>query len=74
MTREERMQWCKDRALEYARQGDANNALASMTSDLNKHPETRNSVDIAANLGMSLMMTGHLNSVAAIVKFINDFA
>jgi hypothetical protein len=39
-TREEHLAWCKERALEYADRGDLKNAVASMGSDLNKHPET----------------------------------
>jgi hypothetical protein len=38
-TRAEHMKWAKDRALEYADQGDTGNAIASLMSDLGKHPE-----------------------------------
>lgn len=41
-TRDEHLQWCKDRALEYWREGDLENACCSMLSDLSKHPETAN--------------------------------
>ena len=41
-TRAEHLQWCKDRAFEYADRGDLANAVASMCSDLRKHPETEN--------------------------------
>jgi hypothetical protein len=41
-TREEHLQWCKDRALEYWRAGDLESACASMVSDLNKHEEAKN--------------------------------
>jgi hypothetical protein len=41
MTREEHLQWCKDRALEYLNRGDVVNAVTSMMSDLDKHDETR---------------------------------
>jgi hypothetical protein len=41
-TREEHLQWCKDRALEYWRKGDLENACVSMVSNLSKHDETRN--------------------------------
>lgn len=40
-SREEHLQWCKDRALEYWRAGDLQNAYVSMLSDLNKHDETK---------------------------------
>jgi hypothetical protein len=41
MDRAEHLQWCKDRAMEYANSGDLVNAVASMLSDMNKHPETK---------------------------------
>jgi hypothetical protein len=50
VTRAEHLQWAKDRALEYADLGDVANAMASLGSDLNKHPETKN------HSGMGLMM------------------
>jgi len=37
--------------MEYVEQGDMDNALASMTSDLGKHPETRSSVQFCVMLG-----------------------
>jgi len=41
MTREEHLVWCKQRAHEYLDRGDLTNAVTSMMSDLDKHPETR---------------------------------
>jgi hypothetical protein len=40
MDRDEHMAWAKQRALEYVERGDLQNALASMASDLRKHPDT----------------------------------
>ena len=39
-TREEHLEWAKKRAMEYLDQGDLQNAVVSMGSDLSKHPET----------------------------------
>jgi hypothetical protein len=39
-SRAEHLAWCKQRALAYLNEGDLVNALASMGSDLRKHPET----------------------------------
>ena len=39
MTRDEHLAWCKQRALEYLDRGELENAVASMASDLGKHPE-----------------------------------
>jgi hypothetical protein len=41
MTRAEHLAWAKARALEYVEIGELPNAVASMGSDLGKHPETR---------------------------------
>lgn len=41
MTREEHLAWCKRRAYEYLDQGDVQNAITSMMSDLQKHEETK---------------------------------
>ena len=38
---DEHLEWCKERAREYLRAGDLVNAVTSMMSDLDKHPETR---------------------------------
>lgn len=50
MTRVEHMMWCKARAMEYVNTGDYVNAVASMVSDLGKHPDTRAMVQIAVML------------------------
>jgi hypothetical protein len=41
MTREEHLEWCKQRAREYLDRGELADAVASMGSDMDKHPETR---------------------------------
>ena len=71
MNRQQHMEWTKERALEYARGGDTRDALASLFSDLGKHPETANHLGI--QLGMSLMMAGHLSTTAEVTKFIEGF-
>jgi hypothetical protein len=73
MTREEHLQWCKDRALEYANAGDNQSALASMLSDLGKHAETAGAAKIGGTLGMSLLIGGHLSTQKQMVDFINGF-
>ena len=71
MTRSEHIDWCKGRALEYVDNGDFNQAIASMGSDLNKHEETEGHIGIM--LGMQLMMSGNLSTDAEVRKFINGF-
>jgi len=70
-TRQEHLEWCKKRALEYVDSGDLADAYASMASDLNKHPETENHA--AIQLGMMLLMGGHLSTIDKMRKFIEGF-
>ena len=60
MTREEHLAWCKQQALEYVDAGDLEQAVASMGSDLGKHPE----------LGCNpyLLMQGALSAGAGYVE------
>lgn len=50
MNRAEHLEWCKQRAREYLASGDWANAIASMCSDLGKHPETAKSREVACLL------------------------
>ena len=70
-TRQEHLDWCKKRALEYVDSGDYEQAFSSMASDLGKHPETEGHA--AIQLGMLMLMGGHLNTAGEIRKFINGF-
>lgn len=71
MTRDEHLAWCKKRAHEYLDRGDITNAIASMGSDLRKHPETENHAGIA--LGTMLMLTGNLSDMHEARRFIDGF-
>ena len=70
-TRQEHLEWCKKRALQYCDMGELQNAFASMGSDLGKHPETANHAGI--QLGMGLLMIGDLSSADKMRKFIEGF-
>jgi hypothetical protein len=70
-TRAEHLAWCKRRALEYCDIGDVNQAFASMGSDLGKHPKTENHP--AIQLGMMMLMSGHLSTPEKMRKFIEGF-
>ena len=70
-TRVDHLAWCKERALELVDAGDLNNALASMASDLGKHPETAGHAGI--ELGMMLRMTGNLSTAQDVRKHIEGF-
>lgn len=62
MTRAEHLQWCKDRALEYLDPGEdysPQEAVTSMLSDLNKHPDTSIASDgILTMLGLKAIQSG----------------
>jgi hypothetical protein len=70
-SRKEHLKWSKQRALEYIEQGDLEGTFASMTSDLNKHPETRGHA--AIELGTMLLIGGHINTPKKMRKFIEGF-
>lgn len=71
MDRADHLQWCKDRALEYVAHGDLPNALASMFSDLGKHPDTADHAGI--QLGFMQQMSGSLNTPDTVRRFIQGF-
>lgn len=67
------MRWCKDRALAYVDRGDLTNALASMASDVRKHPETdtRAVTVLLATEGMRCTLN---DDVAGMRRLIEGFA
>lgn len=71
MTRAEHMRWCKSRAREYVNNGDFNQAVASMISDLGKHPETKGLVEMASMLALAALMNGDRRAVS---NFVEGFA
>ena len=71
ISRAEHLAWCKKRALEYVDAGDLTNAFASMGSDLEKHPETAKHAGI--ELGMMLLVFGHLSTRDKMAEFIEGF-
>jgi len=71
MNRSEHLQWCKDRALEYVDNDDVTNAIASMGSDLSKHPETEGHAGI--QIGIMLVMGGQMDTADDARKFIEGF-
>lgn len=71
MDRQQHLQWCKKRALEYLDRGDVVEAYASMANDMMMHPETEG--HSALSLGTMLMIGGHLSTVEKMRKFIEGF-
>ncbi len=69
MTRDEHVEWCKKRAREYLDKGDLENAIASMISDMNKHPECR----VNEYLAVLGIMSVRDRDVAGARRFIDGF-
>ncbi len=70
MTRLEHLEWCKQRAREYLDAGDAANAVASMMSDMRRHPE--NEAAIQGPLAVIGLMAAR-DGVEAARRFIEGF-
>ncbi len=75
MTRAEHMKWCKQRAWKeydyYKTREPANairNAVASMLSDLGKHPDTKDMQQMAFMISMTAV------DEASLRKFVDGFA
>lgn len=71
MDRQEHLEWCKKRALEYVDKGDMSQAFASMLSDLRKHPETADHP--AMEMGAQMMFANLLGTSGEMRDFINGF-
>jgi len=71
ITREEHLQWCKDRALEILDTGDVAQAYASFASDMSKHPETED--HSAIGLGVMMLIGGYNQTPDEMRRFIEGF-
>jgi|HubBroStandDraft_2_1064218.scaffolds.fasta_scaffold12081_2 hypothetical protein len=58
LTRDEHLKWAKDRALEFADQGDTGGALTSLMQDLALHPETAARAEVVLELGWRQAIAG----------------
>jgi hypothetical protein len=70
MTRDEHVEWCKQRAREYLDRGDAKNAITSMASDFEKHPETKGSAPWMAPIMLAAATDG---TIGAARRFVEGF-
>ena len=71
MTREEHLQWCKDRAMQYVNDGDLVNAVTSMMSDINKHEETADKG--LSMLGIMAAMEATKGNLREVIRYIEGF-
>jgi hypothetical protein len=69
MTRAEHLAWAKQRALEFVDRGELLDAIASILSDLYKHPETERSVA----MGAMVAITVNRRDADAVRRFIDGF-
>ena len=69
-TYDEHIEWCKQRARVLLDDGDVPQAIASMLSDLGKHPETERVGKAMAMMGLMFAARGDLNEAR---KFVEGF-
>lgn len=69
--RQKHLAWCKERALGLSAAGKLQEAVESMFSDLGKEDCTRGHDGI--ELGMMMLMSGHLDTQKKVDHFIEGF-
>lgn len=77
-SRADHLAYCKRRALEYVDRGELQQAMISMISDLNAHPETQGSATTIGPLMLGLFMlpanaSGSLQNPNEMRRFIEGF-
>lgn len=73
-TRAEHLQFCKDRAMEYVNRGDLLEAVTSMMSDLEKHPDTASTPGgVLGMLGIMAAQQAQSGDREAVVRYIKGF-
>lgn len=71
-TRDEHIEVCKKRALEYLDAGDLTNAFTSMLSDVRKHPECENHPGLMIGTGF-MLLPGWIQNPQEIRRWIVGF-
>jgi hypothetical protein len=71
-TRDEHVEWCKKRALEYLDAGDTPQAFTSMLSDIRKHPECENHPGLLIGTGF-MMLPGWISNREEVRRWIVGF-
>ena len=72
-TRQEHLQFCKERAMEYVNRGELLEGVTSMMSDINKHPETADKGGVLAALGLMACQQAQAGDRAGVVRYIQGF-
>jgi hypothetical protein len=73
MTWDEHLEWCKKRAHEYVDRGDLANAVASMGSDVTKHPEGLKDGPTVSALILVALMDVAKGDVQAVRRWIDGW-
>jgi hypothetical protein len=71
MDRAEHLAWAKTRALTYVDRGDLTNAMASFVSDMRKHPDTADVIDVMGMIGMTAAISGNPNEMRRFIEGFN---
>ncbi len=72
MNRQQHLQWCKDRALDYLNRGKIAEGMASFTSDMGKHEDTARTLNNGlshAIIMQALMTNSQRECIAAVEGF-----
>lgn len=72
MTREEHLEWAKQRALAYLDGGDPRQGFTSMLSDLTKHPDLKDHIGGKMGVGF-MMLPGWIDNTAEVRRWIVGF-
>jgi hypothetical protein len=72
-TRQQHLDWCKQRATQLVDAGDLNGAFQSFLSDVGKHPLTEDAAKIVVVLGVPLLIAGHLSTAQQMRDHINGY-
>lgn len=73
MSRDEHLEWCKKRALEYLDAGDISQGFTSMISDLGKHPELEKHAGIEIGVMMAVGLRGWISNPQKVREWIVGF-
>ena len=72
-TRKEHLAFCKQRAMEYVASGNLLEAVTSMMSDLRKHPETADTGQTLAALGLFACQQAQSGDREGVIRYIQGF-
>jgi hypothetical protein len=72
-TRQEHLDWCKQRAIALVDAGDISGAITSFVSDVTTHPLTEDVAKTVGTLGAMMLLAGHLSTAQQMRDHINGY-